>query len=78
MVEKHVHMDMKIGSAAGRMKLIFMNYHSLLRQQGMACVTEKNQKAAVRHVLSIIKPSRFKKRLERDILFSNRDLKDSY
>ena len=63
MAEKNVRMDMKIKSATGCMKFLFMNYQSLLRQHGMAWVTEKNQNAAVYHVLSVIKPKKLKKRL---------------
>ncbi|PXF47202.1 hypothetical protein BWQ96_02977 [Gracilariopsis chorda] len=77
MVLKHVRMDMSFKSATGRMKLLFIDCKSLLRQHGMAWVAEKNQKAAVRHVLSVVKPAKVKNRLEQDISFSKRHLKEN-
>lgn len=78
MVQKHVRMDMTIKSAKERMKLLFTAYKSLLRQNGMSWVTSKNPKAAIRQVISVVKPVQLKTRLEQDIAFSKADLKDDF
>ena len=78
MVQKHVRMNMTVKSAKGRMKLLFMAYKSLLRQNGMSWVTSKNPKTAIRQVISVIKPVQLKTRLEQDIAFSKSDLKDDF
>lgn len=78
MVQKHLRIDMNIMSAHCRMKILFMDYISPHRQQGMAWVTVTNREVAVHHVLSIIEPSQLKTRLEQDISLSKRNLKDNF
>ena len=41
-------------------------------------MTEKSQKAAVKHVLSAIRPAQLRTRLEQDIAFSHNDLKANF
>ena len=78
MVQRYVRMDMSVKSAHSRMKLLFMGYKSLLRQNGMGWVVDKNPKAAVRHIISVVKPAQLKTRLEQDIGFSKADLKSDF
>lgn len=66
---------MSVKSAKGRMKLLFMNYKSVLRKHGMAWVTESNAKVAIRQVISVVKPAQLKSRTEQDISFAHVKLK---
>lgn len=47
---------------------------SLLRTNGLKWVTDKAPKAAVHHVLSVIRPAELRTRLEQDIAFSHNHL----
>ena len=77
-VESTLRMDMSVKSAKGRMKLLFMEYASLLRTNGLKWVTEKTPKVAIKQVLSVIKPASLRERLEQDIGFSHSHLKNDY
>lgn len=55
LVLKNVRMDMSVRSAKARMELFFMEYNSLLRQNGMKYVSKNKQTVVVRRVLSAIK-----------------------
>ena len=78
LVESKLRMDMTVTSAHGRMKLLFMDYTSLLRTNGLKWVTTKSPKIAVRHVLSAIKPKQLKSRLEDDFRLSHANLKSDF
>lgn len=67
MVESLFKMDMTVKSAKGRMKLLFMEYKSLLRTNGLKWVTEMTPKVAIKQILSVIKPAALRARLEQDI-----------
>ena len=78
LVEAVLRMNMTVKSAKGRMNLLFMEYMSLLRTNGLKWVTEKAPKAAIRHVLSAIRPAQLRTRLEQDLGFSHIDLKANF
>lgn len=77
-VESTLRMDMSVKSAKGRMKLLFKEYTSMLRTNGLKWVTEKTPKVAIKQVLSVIKPASLRERLEQDIGFSHSHLKNDY
>lgn len=78
MVQKHDHMDMAVKSASDRMKLLFMEYRSFLRQHGMRWVVKDNKKISTRHVFSVIKSAQLRTRMDQDLSFSKRSLKDNF
>ena len=55
-VERKLHMNMSDSSAKSRMQSLFVSYTTLLRRHGLAWVLESNQKVAVYHVLSAVRP----------------------
>lgn len=57
------------------MKGLFVNYHCLLSQNGVKWIIEENQKLAVSHVFSAIRPQSLRERLESDLSFSHHSLK---
>lgn len=77
-VQATLKMDMTVKSARVRMKLLFMDYLSLLRTNGLKWVPEKNPKLAIRHVLSSCRPTQLRTRLEQDISFSHHHLKANF
>lgn len=77
-VDKDLHMDMSIRSARSRMELLFMNYTAILRRNGLKWVLQSNQKLAVQHVLSAIKPQALRKRLESDLEFAHSEVRKDF
>jgi len=77
-VESGLKMDMSVKSAQGRMKLLFVEYKSLLRAHGLKWVTDKTPKIAIKHVISAVKPAQLRTRLEQDIAFSHHDLRADF
>ena len=78
MVETQLHMDMNVKSADARVQKLFMTYHTILRKNGLAWILKENQKVAVYHVLSAIRPLTFKQRIESDLSFSYHTLKKDF
>lgn len=52
-VQATLWMKMFVKSSMGRLKLIFMEYHWLLRTNGIKFVVTKTPKMPIRHVLSV-------------------------
>ena len=78
LVAKELSMDIANRSATSRMKSLFIQYHSLLAKQGLSWIISDNQKLAVSHVLSAIRPNYLKERLESDLNFSHYNLKKDF
>lgn len=57
LVEATLRMDMSVKSATDRMQLLFMEYRSLLRTNGLKWVIERTPKVPIRHVLSVVRPT---------------------
>lgn len=60
------------------MKLLFMDYKSSMRTNGLKCVTEKTPKLAVKLVLSAVRPVLPRPQLEQGIGFSPHHLKADF
>jgi len=78
LIEKDVRMDMTVKSAESRMTLVFLDYRSLLRREGMSWIIDRNPKLAIRHVLSVVKPALLKERLEQDLCLAKVELKKDF
>lgn len=61
-------MDMQNSVNSSRMKNLFVNYHSLLRQDGLNWILKVNNKIAVTHHLNAFKSQKLKVRLKSGIL----------
>lgn len=77
-VSKELVMDMANSNAKSRMEGLFIRYHSILNEQGLTWIVQDNQKLAVSHVLSAIRPVTLKERLESDLGFSQHALKKDF
>lgn len=77
-VSKELIMDMSNRNAKYRMEGLFIRYHSILAEQGLTWIVKENQKLAVSHVLSAIRPVTVKERLESDLGFSQNALKKDF
>lgn len=75
LIEKKLRMNMDNKNAKSRMQGLFADYYSILSQQGVKWIIEENQKLAVTHVLSAIRPQSLKERLESDLSFSHHALR---
>lgn len=73
-VENNLHTNMKEKSAKNRMEDLFSSYHTILARNGLKWIITDNQKIAVRHVLSAIRPTALKDRLQSDLSFSHHEL----
>ena len=71
-------MDMKDKNARSRMESLFVSYHKLLRRHGVSWIVKNNQKVAVGHVLSCIKPATLQSRLQSNLEFSHHSLKKDF
>ena len=70
-VDKELSMNMSNRNARSRMQSLFVDYHSLLDRHGLTWIIEENQKLAVAHVLSAIRPVTLRERLTSDLSFSH-------
>lgn len=77
-VSAELKMDMTNPDAVSRMENLFSLYREVLRQNGVAWISEENQKIAVGHVLSAIRPHAFQERLREDLEFSRARLKKDF
>lgn len=73
LIEKKLKMNMEKKNARSRMQRLFANYHSLLTENGVKWIIQENQKLAVTHVLSAIRPQPLRERLESDLPFSHHE-----
>lgn len=71
-------MDMKNKNASSRMRNLFIDYRNLLCFNSLAWLLEDNQRISVQHVLSAMKPSKLRSRLESDLAFSQHHLKKNF
>ena len=60
------------------MECLFVAYHSLLRRNRVAWVIQDNQKAAVSHVLSAVRPISLQNRLRADLDFAHYDSRKDF
>ncbi len=75
---KSLRMEMHDDSAVSRMDELFIAYHALLSEHGLTVILQDNQKDAVGHVLSKIRPQRLQTRLETDFKFSHIHLRKNF
>lgn len=64
------HSNVKTNNANARMQDLFTNCHTILSRNGPKWTITDNQKVAVRHVLSAIKPASLRDRLQSYLSFS--------
>lgn len=74
LVESELIMDMSIRSARSHMELLFMSYISLLLRNGIKWVLDSNQKLAVTHIATAVRPNLLRKRLESDLGFAHTEV----
>lgn len=77
-VSRELRTNMRNTNAAARMQDLFTNYHTILVRNGLKWIIKDNQKVAVYHVLSAIRPNSLKERLESDLAFSHHDLRKDF
>lgn len=77
-VKKELRTDMSDSNAKSRMRNLFVSYRAILKRHGVAWLLEDNQKVAVDHVLSAIRPTSVKERLESDLEFAKYELKKNF
>ena len=77
-VSRELRMNMSNRNARSRMQQLFVQYHTLLSTHGLIWIVTDNQKLAVGHVLSAVKPTALKERLESDLGFSQHQLKKDF
>lgn len=77
-ISKELVMNMANKNARSRMEGLFISYHTILARQGLSWIIKDNQKLAVAHVLSAIRPQVLKERLEADLSFSQHALKKDF
>ena len=78
LVRDNLRMNMNDNSAKSRMESLFISYIMLLRKHGLVWVQEKNQKVAVGHVLSAIRPLTLQRRLDDDLQFAHTNLRKDF
>ena len=62
-ISNSLRMNMNDRDASSRMEGLFISYIMILRRNGLSWVPEKNQKVAVKHVLTAIRPYSLQKRI---------------
>lgn len=77
-VQVALRMKMSVKFMNRRMKLLFMEYSSLLRTNDIKWGVNKTLEVAIRHVLSAVKPVRLRSRLEQDLAFFYHHLKADF
>lgn len=77
-VERDLHMDMTDRNAKSRMESLFVSYHALLRRNGISWLLKTNQKVAVSHVLSAVRPKSLQDRLQSDLDFAYYDYRKDF
>lgn len=77
-VRKELRTDMWNTNATACMQDLFTSYHTILTRHGLKWIIIENQKVAIQHVLSAIKPASQKDRLENHLGFAKHDLKKDF
>ncbi|PXF46452.1 hypothetical protein BWQ96_03777 [Gracilariopsis chorda] len=77
-VEHELRMDMRDIGARSRIESLFISYHTLLRRHGLSWVLHSNEKIAVQHVLSSIKPKSLRLRIQSDLQLAHHNLKKDF
>ena len=67
LVSQELRTDMRDANATSRIQNLFVNYMTLLRRHGLSWIIKENQKVAVGHVLSAIRPTALQSRLDSDL-----------
>ena len=78
LVSQELRTDMRDANATSRIQNLFINYMTLLRRHGLSWIIKENQKVAVGHVLSAIRPTSLQSRLDSDLQFSHHDLRKNF
>lgn len=77
-VKAELRTNMDDSNAKSRMENLFVSYHALIKRHGLSRILEDNQKFAVYHVLSAIRPNILKERLTSDLEFSHHELRKTF
>lgn len=77
-VNRELRMDMANPNSRSRMQTLFVSYHKLLRRHGISWVLDDNEKVAVSHVLSAIRPKSLQDRLKSDLEFARTDCRKDF
>lgn len=77
-VNRDLHMDMRNPDASLRMKHLFIDYQTILQNQGIAWLLEENPKVAMPRVFSVVKPAKLCLRLKSDLAFSQHRLRKEF
>lgn len=65
-------------NARSRIEALFISYQSLLRRNGLQWLTKKNERVAVMHFLSTIRPLSLQSRLQSDLSLSYHRLETDF
>jgi hypothetical protein len=77
-VAKKLRINMGETDTEQRIIMLFADYASLLRSNGLSWITEGNPKIAVGHILDALKPKPLKARVKDDIEFAHSHLKKDF
>lgn len=77
-IKSQLKMDMSDRNAQSRVENLFISYRTLLRRNGLGWIVSANQKVAVQHVLSAVRPASLQARLKSNLEFSHTELKKDF
>lgn len=61
-----------------RLQDLFASFHKIISRNNLNSIVNDNQKVAVQHVLSAIRPTSLREKLESDLSFSHHSLKKDF
>ena len=77
-VSRELRTEMSDKNAKSRMQSLFVSYHAMLKRNGVAWILNSNQKVAVFHVLSAVRPKHLRNRLDADLKFSHSECRKDF
>jgi hypothetical protein len=77
-VSRSLRINMTEKDCEQRVLILFADYKSLLRKNGMAWLVDENTKMSVNHITDALKPSALKKRVQDDLNFGHIGLKKDF
>jgi hypothetical protein len=78
LVGRSIRINMSERDTEQRIIMLFADYKSLLRANGMDWLVAENPKMAVNHITDALKPNILKKRIKDDLTLSHTDLKKDF
>jgi hypothetical protein len=77
-VTKNLRINMLEKDVEQRIIMLFVDYSSLMRTNGLSWVIEQNPKVSIGHIVGVLKPIALQKRLHDDLEFSHAELKKDF